>query len=590
MLRELANAGERGAILTVFDFMSDILQAWNEALPRDMKAAAVYGFVPNLFLCQRQLPRAVEAEECLINAVVVCGNEMSRSHKEAILRCVAEVQKNDYCRTLYGNALPAASVGDSALFIFAIKLARFAPWFSKGDTSALKEWGFNDESLLEAVATIALGHMLCTLADGLSPVSDPRLALACSAEFPLVPEPTDWVETQGPYLSFPAEPSEKSPSYIFFRQEYGFLPNLFLVQSVRPDLVEAEARALENLMLPEDHLSRIQKEQILVTLSAANLNTYCFTMGCQVLSVLGALPGESDEIIAGQYLGQLSPQDKTLLDEAVKLGAFVKGSRGRFDRERLRTVGFTEAQIVEAVAVAGLANFLNTLQAGVGVVPDFPPPRTFSPKDLYPSDEKSRPISDATRPEDPDAEIVTCVQSGEIDAFEELVRRHSRRVYGILAGVVGNMDDVQDLTQDVFLKAFEHIGAFQRRSKFSTWLTSIAINTGTQLLRDRKPSESLSESDEDEGFCPRQIQDWAENPERLVAASQRDELVRAAVLRLPEKYRFALLLRDIEQLSTEEAATVLSISIPAMKARLLRGRLMLRESLTPYFVRRARES
>lgn len=570
--------------------MNDILQAWNEALPQDIKVAAVYGFVPNLFLCQRQLPGAVEAEERLIDAVVVCGSEMSRSHKEAILRCVAEVQKNDYCRALYGSALPTGSVSDSALFTFAIKLARFAPWFSKSDILALKKCGFSDESLLETVATVAMGQMLCTLADGLSPASDSRSTLASSAEFPLGSEPTDWVEPQGPYLSFPAKPSEKSPDCIFFRQEYGFVPNLFLVQSVRPDLVEAEARALESIMVSDGHLSRIQKEQILVTLSAANLNTYCFTLGCQVLSVLGALPGESDEIIEGQYLGHLSLADKTLLDETAKLAAFVRGSRSRFDRERLRTVGFTDSQIVEAVAVAGLANFLNTLQAGVGVVPDFPPPRTFSPKDLYPSHDKSRPISDATTPEDPDAEIVARVQDGDIDAFEELVRRHSRRVYGILAGLVGNVEDVQDLTQDVFLKAFEHIGAFQGRSKFSTWLTSIAINTGTQLLRDRKPSESLSENDEDEGFCPRQIQDWAENPERLVAASQRDELVRAAVLRLPEKYRIAVLLRDIEQLSTEEAATALGISIPALKARLLRGRLMLRESLTPYFIRRARES
>lgn len=590
MLRGLAKASERGPILTVFDFMSEILQAWNEALPQDMKLAAVYGFVPNLFLCQTQLPQVIEAEERLINAVVVHGSEMSRSHKEAILRCVADVQKNDYCQALYGNALPAASVGDSALFTFAIKLARFTPWFSKSDISALKECGFSDESVLEAVATIALGHMLCTLADGLSPVSDPRLTLASSAQFPSVPEPTAWVETQGPYLSLPAKPSEKSPSCIFFRREYGFLPNLFLVQSARPDLVEAESRALENIMLPDDHLSRIQKEQILVTISAANLNTYCFTMGCQILSVLGTLPSESDEIIEGQYLGQLSPRDKTLLDEAVKLAAFVKGSRGRFNGGWLRTLGFTEAQIVEAVAVAGLANFLNTLQAGVGVVPDFPPPRTFSPKDLYPPHDKLRPTCDATPPEDPDAEIVACVQNGDIDAFEELVRRHSRRVHGILAGLLGNMGDVQDLTQDVFLKAFEHIGAFQRRSKFSTWLTSIAINTGTQLLRDRKPLESLSEDDEDEGFRPRQIHDWAENPEQLVAASERDELVRVAVLRLPEKYRVAVLLRDIEQLSTEEAATALGVSISAMKARLLRGRLMLRESLTPYFIRRTRES
>jgi RNA polymerase sigma-70 factor, ECF subfamily len=157
-------------------------------------------------------------------------------------------------------------------------------------------------------------------------------------------------------------------------------------------------------------------------------------------------------------------------------------------------------------------------------------------------------------------------------------------VFGTLAGLIGNMDDIRDVTQDVFLKAFEHVGSFQGRSKFSTWLTSIAVNTGRQLLRDRKPLESLEEED-DEGFRPRQVQSWAENPEQLFAGSQRDELVRMAVLRLPEKYRVVVLLRDIQQLSTEEAASALDLSIPALKARLLRGRLMLRESLAQHFNR-----
>jgi RNA polymerase sigma-70 factor (ECF subfamily) len=169
--------------------------------------------------------------------------------------------------------------------------------------------------------------------------------------------------------------------------------------------------------------------------------------------------------------------------------------------------------------------------------------------------------------------------------FEELVRRHSRRIFGTLAGLLGNIDDAHDATQEVFLKAFENIGRFQGRSKFSTWLTSIAINAGTDLLRQRKPLESLEEGQNDEGFRPRQVQQWADDPERLLAASQMNELVREAVLRLPEKYRVAVLLRDINQLSTEEAAAVLELSVPALKARVLRGRLMLRESLAPHFIR-----
>jgi RNA polymerase sigma-70 factor (ECF subfamily) len=140
------------------------------------------------------------------------------------------------------------------------------------------------------------------------------------------------------------------------------------------------------------------------------------------------------------------------------------------------------------------------------------------------------------------------------------------------------------------LKAFEKLGQFEGRSKFSTWLLSIAINTGTDFLRQRKPVEPLGGEDEDDDFRPRQVQRWSDDPEQIFSASQRNELVREAILRLPEKYRIALILRDINQLSTEEAASVLELSVSALKARVLRGRLMLRERLTPYFVPKERDS
>src|SRR5260370_10037622 len=152
---------------------------------------------------------------------------------------------------------------------------------------------------------------------------------------------------------------------------------------------------------------------------------------------------------------------------------------------------------MEAVVVSGLANFLNILQAGLGAVPDFPPRRVLSPRDLYPSVKEARPMSDVAVSQDPDTEVVRRVQAGDVDAFEELVRHHSRRVFGILAGLLGNMDDIRDVTQDVFLKAFEHIGSFQGRSKVSTWLTIRSINTGTPLLRQRNPRDPLDKKDGD---------------------------------------------------------------------------------------------
>ena len=151
--------------------------------------------------------------------------------------------------------------------------------------------------------------------------------------------------------------------------------------------------------------------------------------------------------------------------------------------------------------------------------------------------------------------------------------------------MLGNAEEARDATQDTFLKAFEHIDKFEARSRFSTWLMSIAINTGTELLRRRRPIESLDESEDEKGFRPRQVQSWVDDPEQALAKSQVNELVRKGVLRLPEKYRVALLLRDINQLSTEDTAEALGLSIPATKARVLRGRLMLRESLAPHFSR-----
>jgi RNA polymerase sigma-70 factor, ECF subfamily len=216
---------------------------------------------------------------------------------------------------------------------------------------------------------------------------------------------------------------------------------------------------------------------------------------------------------------------------------------------------------------------------------DFPPARIYTPKDLYLSTRDARPTSDGIHAPDPDVELVKQVQGGSVDVFEELVRRHSGRVFGAVAGIVGNIDDARDATQDVFLKAFENIARFEGRAKFSTWLISIAINTGTEMLRHRKPTEPLGIVEDDEDFRPRQIQKWTDDPEQIFTAAQRNELVRDGILRLPEKYRVALILRDISQLSSEEAAAALEIGVPALKARVLRGRLMLRERLAPHFAR-----
>jgi RNA polymerase sigma-70 factor (ECF subfamily) len=186
--------------------------------------------------------------------------------------------------------------------------------------------------------------------------------------------------------------------------------------------------------------------------------------------------------------------------------------------------------------------------------------------------------------QDADAELVAQAQCGELEAFEELVRRHARLIYRALIAILGNAADAQDAMQDTLLRAFKHIGGFQGRSKFSTWLVSIARNAALQRLRGRRDTESLdqSETEEDCKFHPRQIAAWQENPEQSHSRTEIRQLVEKGLLQLPAKYRVIVMLRDVEQLSTDDVARQLGLSVPAVKTRLLRGRLMLREWLSPY--------
>ncbi len=277
--------------------------------------------------------------------------------------------------------------------------------------------------------------------------------------------------------------------------------------------------------------------------------------------------------------------DGTLLGFARRLGT-AGDQIDETDVASLRRAGFAEAEIVEAIVVVGVCRFLNTLQFGTAATPDFsareiqPPPVE---KILYPSPTDPRPSVNEVAP-DPDGEWVDRVQCGDLEAFEVLVERHSQRVYRTLVKMLGDPEEAKDALQDTFLKAFQNLPAFERRAKFATWLVSIAGNTGLQRLRARKQGESLDDdgSDADE-FQPRQIRAWGDDPEELYSKAQRKVLVERSIFRLPAKYRVVLLLRDVQQVSTEEAATALGLGIPALKARLLRGRLMLREALAPHF-------
>jgi RNA polymerase sigma-70 factor (ECF subfamily) len=291
---------------------------------------------------------------------------------------------------------------------------------------------------------------------------------------------------------------------------------------------------------------------------------------------------ESDQIAVDHHQANLSKANKTLLDFALKLTS-RPSQVGQDDIDSLRRDDFTEEQILETVAVTALNNFFNTLQMGLGTTPDTEPVRIFGPNDVHPSARFDRLSEGAAV--DPDSDLVVRVQDdGDLDAFEELISRHSRRIYRTLLAIVGNIQDAEDAMQDTFLKAFQHIGKFERRSKFSTWLTKIATNTAMQRLRERGRFENIDDGpDGDEDFRPRQIQAWEDDPEELYSQAERRGLVEKELMKLPLKFRLVLVLRDIEQLSGEEAAAALGIGIPALKARLFRGRLMLREALSSHF-------
>jgi RNA polymerase sigma-70 factor (ECF subfamily) len=244
--------------------------------------------------------------------------------------------------------------------------------------------------------------------------------------------------------------------------------------------------------------------------------------------------------------------------------------------------------------VTALNNFANTLQMGLGIEPDFAPPPVFEENKVYLSAAAPTPMRGegvvhlVETLQDADAELVAQAQGGKLEAFEELVRRHTQLIYRSLVAILGNPADAQDAMQDTLLSAFKHIGGFQGRSKFSTWLVTIARNTAFQTLRGRKNVESLDEGGEkeDRDFRPRQVRAWQDNPEECHSKAEIRQLVEKGILELPAKYRLVVMLRDIEQLSTDAAARQLGLSVPAVKIRLLRGRLMLREWLSPHFTAR----
>jgi RNA polymerase sigma-70 factor, ECF subfamily len=182
--------------------------------------------------------------------------------------------------------------------------------------------------------------------------------------------------------------------------------------------------------------------------------------------------------------------------------------------------------------------------------------------------------------------LVQAAKQGDVSAFEQLVKRYDRNIFRIAQHITQNREDAEDVVQDAFLKAYENLDQFQGNSKFYTWLVRIAVNESLMKLRRRKTSKTVS-MDEDveteEGSMPREFADWSPNPEQQYGQSELSEILRKTIQGLPASFRTVFVLRDVEGLSTEETAEMLDLSIPAVKSRLLRARLQLRERLNKYF-------
>lgn len=185
-----------------------------------------------------------------------------------------------------------------------------------------------------------------------------------------------------------------------------------------------------------------------------------------------------------------------------------------------------------------------------------------------------------------DADLVARLQAGDQAAYAQLVEEHAGKIYRLALRLMGNEADAEDVLQETFLSAFKSMDRFEARSSLSTWLYRIASNASLMRLRRKEPEQvSVDEPlERDDGeLIPRQLFDFCCLPEEdLLRDEARAELNRA-IDELPPSLRSVFVLRDIEGLSTEETAEALDLSVSAVKSRLMRARLKLRERLSLYF-------
>jgi RNA polymerase sigma-70 factor, ECF subfamily len=183
-----------------------------------------------------------------------------------------------------------------------------------------------------------------------------------------------------------------------------------------------------------------------------------------------------------------------------------------------------------------------------------------------------------------ESRMIASILAGDGHLFHELIRPYERRVYAMALSFLRNEADAEDATQETFLKAFRNLASFRGDAKFGTWLVSITLNEARSRIRRRDAIkvESLDEPVDEEGHAsPALLRDWKEIPSEALERKEIRQLLHKAVTALPLIYREVFQLRDIEQMSVNEAAAALGITISSVKVRLHRARMMLQKALAP---------
>ena len=201
------------------------------------------------------------------------------------------------------------------------------------------------------------------------------------------------------------------------------------------------------------------------------------------------------------------------------------------------------------------------------------------------SSAKAEPLP-STVVRDDEPALVAAAKAGNATAFTELVNRYERKIFRLALNITQNREDAEDAMQEAFLKSYAHLKEFQGDSRFYTWLVRITVNEALMKFRKRRSNQvSIDEpvQGEEEDFMPREIEEWGPSPEQKYAQTELAGILSSVIEKLEQEYRIVFVLRDVEELSTEQTAELLNLSIPAVKSRLLRARLKLREKLNRYF-------